>query len=87
EQGLENLRQDGFSNGNRVDTQYHLEIRYLGQIHECSVELASNELDPAGLGALREAFHSRHKALFSYSEPQSPIELVNLECSVIARLQ
>ncbi len=37
--------------------------------------------------ALREAFHTRHKALFSYSEPESPVELVNLECSVIARLQ
>lgn len=87
EQGLENLRQDGFSTGNRIDTQYHLEIRYLGQIHECSVELANSELDPAGLHALREAFHRRHETLFSYSEPQSPIELVNLECSVIARLQ
>lgn len=87
EQGLENLRQDGFSSGNRIDTQYTLEIRYLGQIHECSVDLASNQLDPAGLVALREAFHARHKVLFSYSEPQSPIELVNLECSVIARLQ
>ena len=87
ERGMANLRDDGFSTGNRVDCQYNLEIRYLGQIHECNVELSCERLDHSSLAALREAFHQRHKALFSYSEPDSPIELVNLECSVIARLQ
>lgn len=87
ERGMNNLREDGFSAGNKVDCLYNLEIRYLGQIHECSVELTDAPLDEAGLVALRDAFHTRHKALFSYSEPESPIELVNLECSVIARLQ
>ncbi|WP_230926878.1 hypothetical protein [Pseudomonas wenzhouensis] len=57
------------------------------QIHECNVELSCEQLDRDSLAALREAFHQRHKALFSYSEPDSPVELVNLECSVIARLQ
>ena len=87
ERGLANLRDDGFSAGNRVEYQYNLEVRYLGQIHECNVELSCEQLDHSSLAALREAFHQRHKALFSYSEPDSPIELVNLECSVIARLQ
>lgn len=87
ERGMANLRDDGFSTGNRVDCQYNLEIRYLGQIHECNVELSCEQLDRNSLAALREAFHQRHKALFSYSEPDSPVELVNLECSVIARLQ
>ena len=87
ERGMSNLREDGFSAGNKVDCLYNLEIHYLGQIHECSVELTNAPLDEAGLAALRDAFHMRHKALFSYSEPESPIELVNLECSVIARLQ
>jgi N-methylhydantoinase A len=87
ERGMHNLREDGFGAGNNVECLYNLEIRYLGQIHECSVELTCDQLDQAGLVALREAFHTRHKALFSYSEPQSPAELVNLECSVIARLQ
>lgn len=87
DKGLNDLRTDGFSDGNRVDCQYHLEIRYLGQIHECGVELSCDTLDAQSLAVLREAFHERHKVLFSYSEPNSPIELVNLECSVIARLQ
>jgi N-methylhydantoinase A len=87
ERGMNNLRDDGFGADNKVECLYNLEIRYLGQIHECSVELTCDQLDQSSLVALREAFHTRHKALFSYSEPESPAELVNLECSVIARLQ
>ncbi|WP_439861809.1 caprolactamase subunit alpha [Pseudomonas sp. MBLB4136] len=87
ERGMADLRDDGFSAGNQVECHYNLEIRYLGQIHECSVELTSEQLDSQGLHELREAFHRKHKALFSYSEPDSPVELVNLECSVIARLK
>jgi N-methylhydantoinase A len=87
ERGMTDLRDDGFGADDNVECLYNLEIRYLGQIHECSVELTCDQLDPSSLVALREAFHTRHKALFSYSEPESPAELVNLECSVIARLQ
>lgn len=87
ERGMNNLRDDGFSAGNNVDCLYTLEIRYPGQVHECNVELECDQLDLQGLAALRTAFHERHKALFSYNEPDSPAELVNLECSVIARLK
>jgi N-methylhydantoinase A len=39
EQGLANLRDDGF--GDQASScHYTLEMRYLGQIHECSVELS-----------------------------------------------
>jgi N-methylhydantoinase A len=61
-------------------------MRYAGQIHECSVEWEADALDSTGLGALIEAFHQRHQTLYSYSEPGSPVELVNLECSVIGHL-
>jgi N-methylhydantoinase A len=83
--GLDNLREDGFA-ADTIECHYTLEMRYLGQIHECSVELASSRLDEQGLAALCDSFHRRHQALYSYSEPGSPVELVNLECSVIGRL-
>ncbi|SFQ09800.1 N-methylhydantoinase A [Geopseudomonas sagittaria] len=83
--GLDNLRDDGFG-ADAIECHYTLEMRYLGQIHECSVELASSQLDEQSLTALCDAFHQRHQALYSYSEPGSPVELVNLECSVIGRL-
>ncbi|HHJ4328267.1 TPA: hydantoinase/oxoprolinase family protein [Klebsiella pneumoniae] len=84
-QGLMSLRDDGFSD-EACRCQYTLEMRYLGQIHECSVELDCEQLDGAGLARLIEAFHARHRVLYSYSEPGSPVELVNLECSVIGCL-
>lgn len=84
-QGLASLREDGFDD-DASSCHYTLEMRYLGQIHECSVELACERLDEAGLAALIESFHQRHRTLYSYSEPGSPVELVNLECSVIGRL-
>ncbi|MGE8386072.1 MAG: hydantoinase/oxoprolinase family protein, partial [Pseudomonas putida] len=85
QQGLANLREDGF--GDQASScHYTLEMRYLGQIHECSVELQQHVLDDAGLAALISRFHSRHQTLYSYSEPESPVELVNLECSVIGHL-
>ncbi|MNN41617.1 Acetone carboxylase beta subunit [compost metagenome] len=85
QQGLANLREDGF--GDQASScHYTLEMRYGGQIHECSVELERHSLDRDGLAALIEAFHVRHQTLYSYSEPASPVELVNLECSVIGHL-
>lgn len=72
ERGMDNLREDGFGAGNNVECQYHLEIRYLGQIHECSVELSCDQLDPGALAALRDAFHTRHKALFSPQRTAEP---------------
>ncbi|GKW48796.1 caprolactamase subunit alpha [Halomonas sp. NCCP-2165] len=85
DQGVEQLRQDGFER-NEIDCHYRLEIRYLGQIHECTVELQSDHLDAQGWKNLKAAFHDRHEALYSYSEPHSAIELVNLECSVVGRV-
>lgn len=85
QQGLVNLRDDGFGDESS-SCHYTLEMRYLGQIHECSVELEAHQLDEAGLAALCESFHDRHQKLFSYSERESPVELVNLECSVIGHL-
>lgn len=85
QQGLVNLRDDGFADESS-SCHYTLEMRYLGQIHECSVELEAHQLDEAGLAALCESFHDRHQKLFSYSERTSPVELVNLECSVIGHL-
>ncbi|MDH4557930.1 hydantoinase/oxoprolinase family protein [Pseudomonas sp. BN417] len=84
-QGLVNLRDDGFGD-EASSCHYTLEMRYLGQIHECSVELEAHQLDEVGLATLCEAFHARHQTLYSYSERSSPVELVNLECSVIGQL-
>ncbi|MNV72657.1 hypothetical protein D3C71_1657630 [compost metagenome] len=50
------------------------------------MELDRHVLDSDGLAELIASFHTRHQTLYSYSELQSPVELVNLECSVIGHL-
>ena len=86
DEGVAELRRDGFED-NAIACRYRFEIRYRGQIHECTVESERGEFDEAGWRALRDAFHARHEALYSYCEPDSEVELVNLECSVIGEVE
>ncbi|WP_302139428.1 caprolactamase subunit alpha [Halomonas alkalicola] len=85
DEGIAQLMADGFS-PDQTSCHYRFEIRYLGQIHECTVEFDAEVLDVACMQALKQAFHARHEALYSYCEPHSAIELVNLECSVIGHV-
>ena len=38
------------------------------------------------IGKVKEAFHKRHEELYTYSELQSPIELVNIESTLYGRI-
>ncbi|ATJ81602.1 hydantoinase/oxoprolinase family protein [Halomonas beimenensis] len=86
DEGIAQLMAEGFS-PEEISCHYRFEIRYVGQIHECTVEQETSQLDADGWKALKAAFHSRHEALYSYCEPQSAIELVNLECSVVGHVE
>jgi N-methylhydantoinase A len=57
-------------------------MRYVGQIHEVEVELPEPALNGGGLAPLVDAFHSRHEALYTYSEPDSPCEVINVHLGV-----
>jgi N-methylhydantoinase A len=54
------------------------EMRYVGQIHEVEVELPDDDLSQVRIEELVERFHERHDALYTYSEPDSPCEVINL---------
>ncbi|SCK28442.1 hydantoinase/oxoprolinase family protein [Vogesella sp. LIG4] len=81
QRGRQLLLDDGFD---AADIRVHrsVEMRYMGQIHECTVDIAAGELGAASVDAILAAFHARHEALFTYSEPHNPVELVNLECTL-----
>ena len=83
--GKKHLKNDGF-NEEEVDIYRSLEMRYLGQIHECTVNIESFEIDNETIEKVKEAFHKRHKELYTYSELQSPIELVNIESTLYGRI-
>ena len=57
-------------------------MRYVGQVHECTVDVDPFTLDEAALDQLKAAFHARHEELYTYSEPQSAVEVVNVESAI-----
>ena len=63
-----------------------VEMRYVGQFHE--VEVTEVPLGPIGrdeLGRIVEAFHRRHKALFTFDMPTREVEFLNARLTATAR--
>ena len=85
ERGRKTLQGDGFSD-DRIAIRRSLDMRYVGQVHECTVDVDAYSLDEAALGRLRAAFHARHEELYTYSEPTSVIEVVNIESTISGRV-
>lgn len=85
ERGLKDLQEDGFSR-DRIDIRRSLDMRYVGQVHECTVEIGDLEINEANLKTIREAFDRRHEELYTYSEPRSIVEIVNVESAIYGRI-
>lgn len=85
ERGIAALESDGFDR-DRIDINRSLDMRYIGQVHECTVDIGDMEINEANLEKIREAFHQRHKELYTYSEPNSPVEAVNIESTIYGRI-
>jgi N-methylhydantoinase A len=79
--GAATLAADGFG-PDRIWIHRSLDMRYVGQVHECTVEVDGIVLDAAGLEAIKEAFHRRHEALYTYAERHNAVEVVNLEATL-----
>lgn len=84
-QGMTDLASDGFDR-DRIDVRRSLDMRYVGQVHECTVEIDDLEITAATLPQIRDAFHDRHKALYTYSEPNTAVEVVNIESAMYGRI-
>ena len=80
-QGLKHLRSDGFDQTtSRVKRS--LDMRYVGQVHECTVEIDTFVVDDTSIARIKDAFHRRHEQLYTYAEPHSVVEVVNIESTV-----
>lgn len=84
-EGIEHLKADGFAL-ERIATTRSIDMRYVGQVHECTVEIENFDIDDTTVQRLRDAFHAKHEQLYTYSEPQTPIEIVNLESTLYGRV-
>lgn len=79
--GREDLQADGFTE-ERVAIRRSLDMRYVGQVHECTVGIDAFEVTEDALERLKAAFHARHEELYTYSEPNSAVEVVNVESTI-----
>jgi N-methylhydantoinase A len=61
-----------------VAYQRSVAMRYVGQFHELTIDVADADLDEAARAALETGFHRRHEELYGYSLPWRQVEI--LEC-------
>lgn len=54
------------------------DLKYPDQHHELNIVMASDIKELAVWGQLEEEFHETHQKLYGYSQPEKPLELVNL---------
>lgn len=63
------------------------DMRYGEQVFEIAVPLDGIDWDGPDLaGQVRDAFHARHRALFTYALPEEEVVLVNARLAVVGRL-
>jgi N-methylhydantoinase A len=84
-QGVKHLKSDGFKPG-QIDIRRSLDMRYVGQVHECTVDIGTFDITEKTAGKVRDAFHRRHEELYTYSEPHNAVEVVNIESTLFGRI-
>lgn len=83
--GRADLARDGFE-AERIAIRRSLDMRYVGQVHECTVSVDPFAITEESLERLKAAFHARHEELYTYSEPKSAVEVVNVESAISGRV-
>ena len=84
--GIAHLEADGFT-CETIDVKRSLDIRYVGQVHECTVDIGNFVIDGQSLDQVKEAFHKRHEELYTYSERHNAVEIVNIEATLYGRVE
>jgi N-methylhydantoinase A len=64
---------------------HSVDLRYLGQYHEVSVETTAEQLKEGRWKEIRDAFDDRHDQLYGYAlrEPDAVVELVSVRVSAL----
>ncbi|MGI9490380.1 MAG: caprolactamase subunit alpha [Geminicoccaceae bacterium] len=80
-EAITNLKSDGFTD-RTIEIHRSMDMRYVGQVHECTVDIGNFKITKKTFPDIIDAFHKRHEQLFTYSEPHNVVEIVNLESTV-----
>jgi N-methylhydantoinase A len=62
----------------RVEVERGMDPRYLGQHHEVPVTVPKGPITQDTLNEVARRFHKAHERLYLYSEPESPLESINV---------
>jgi N-methylhydantoinase A len=84
-QGIKHLQADGFDKKD-ILVKRSMDMRYVGQVHECTVDIATFEINEKSIAKVKEAFHKRHQELYTYSERHNAVEVVNIESTVYGKI-
>ena len=79
------IRREGLGNDG-VSLVRLADMRYLGQGFELEVPVAGGPLGPLHLSQMVERFHEAHRRRYGYSNPENPVEIVNLRLTALAGL-
>ena len=85
-EGVATLQSEGITR-DCIAFKRSIDMRYVGQVHECSVDIGSNAVSARTIEGIKAAFHQLHKQLFTYDEPDSLIEIVNIEATVFGKTE
>ena len=84
--GVSHLVSDGFVK-KEIAVKRSMDMRYVGQVHECTVDIETFEINAKTIGKVIDAFHKRHEELYTYSERHNAVEVVNIESTVFGRIE
>lgn len=84
--GVVHLEADGFA-PEAIDIKRSIDMRYVGQVHECTVDIGTFPIDETTIEKVKDAFHARHEELYTYAERHSAVEVVNLESTLYGRIE
>jgi len=80
---LAELLQEGVEE-NRASLLRYLDVRYLGQHHEVTIEIPDScKIEEKHLEVIADTFHKAHEKLYTYSTPENPLEIMNLRITAV----
>lgn len=80
------LYQEEIDESNVVITK-SLDMRYEGQEHTVEINIPFDEIDEENIKSLIDNFHDHHNRLYSYTLPESGVEIVNIKIQALGRLE
>tara|TARA_Y100000588_G_scaffold92806_1_gene100338 strand:- start:7226 stop:9277 length:2052 start_codon:yes stop_codon:yes gene_type:complete len=80
---ISQMKGEGFGSG-EITLLRVADIRYVGQGYEFEIPVGNDKIGSDQLKDIFERFHDAHKGLYGYSNPENPVEIVNIRLVALA---